>query len=34
MDLTKVAQIVSVLNGLTAPDALCLVVGCILTTLD
>jgi hypothetical protein len=34
MDPTKVAQMVSVLNGLTARDALCLLVGCMLTVLD
>jgi hypothetical protein len=33
MDPTKV-QMVSVLNGLTARDALCLLVGCMLTVLD
>jgi hypothetical protein len=27
----KVAQMVEVLNGLTARDALCLLVGCMLT---
>jgi hypothetical protein len=30
----KVAQMVEVLNGLTARDALCLLVGCMLTVLD
>jgi hypothetical protein len=30
----KVAQMVNVLNGLTARDALCLLVGCMLTVLD
>jgi len=34
MDLAKVAQMVNVLNGLTARDALCLLVGCMLTVLD
>jgi hypothetical protein len=34
MDPTKVAQMVSVLNGLTARDALYLLVGCMLTVLD
>jgi hypothetical protein len=34
MDQMKVAQIVEVLNGLTARDALCLLVGCIQTVLD
>jgi hypothetical protein len=34
MDPTKVAQIVNVLNGLTARDALCLSVGCMLAVLD
>jgi len=34
MDPTKVAQMVAVLNGLTARDALCLLVGCMLTVLD
>jgi hypothetical protein len=34
MDSTKVAQMVEVLNGLTARDALCLLVGCLLTVLD
>jgi hypothetical protein len=29
-----VAQMVEVLNGLTARDGLCLLVGCILTVLD
>jgi hypothetical protein len=33
-DPTKVAQMVEVLNGLTARDALCLLVGCMLTVLD
>jgi hypothetical protein len=33
MDPAKVAQ-VEVLNGLTARDALCLLVGCMLTVLD
>jgi hypothetical protein len=32
MDLAKVAQMVEVLNGLTARDALCLLVGCMLTS--
>jgi hypothetical protein len=31
MDQTKVTQIVEVMNGLTARDALCLLVGCIHT---
>jgi hypothetical protein len=30
----KVAQMAEVLSGLTARDALCLLVGCILTVLD
>jgi hypothetical protein len=34
MDRMKVTQIVEVLNGLTARDALCLLVGCMLTVLD
>jgi hypothetical protein len=34
MDPAKVAQTVEVLNGLTARDALCLLVGCMLTVLD
>jgi hypothetical protein len=34
VDPAKVAQMVEVLNGLTARDALCLLVGCILTVLD
>jgi hypothetical protein len=34
MDPAKVAQMVNVLNGLTACDALCLSVGCMLTVLD
>jgi hypothetical protein len=34
VDPTKVAQICDVLNGLTARDALCLLVGCMLTVLD
>jgi uncharacterized ParB-like nuclease family protein len=34
MDPTKVAQVVEVLNGPTARDALCLLVGCMLTILD
>jgi hypothetical protein len=34
MNAAKVAQIVEVLNGLTARDALCLLVGCLLTVLD
>ena len=34
MDAAKVAQMVNVLNGLTARDALCLLVGCMLTALD
>jgi hypothetical protein len=34
MDPVKVAQMVEVLNGLTARDALCLLVGCMLTVLD
>jgi len=29
MDPAKVAQMVNVLNGLTARDALCLLVGCM-----
>ena len=34
MDPVKVAQMVEVLNGLTAREALCLLVGCTLTILD
>ena len=34
MDPSKVRQIGEVLNGLTARDALCLLVGCIHTVLD
>ena len=34
MDRAKVAQMVNVLNELTARDALCLSVGCMLTVLD
>ena len=34
MDSAKVAQMVNVLNGLSAHDALCLLVGCMLTVLD
>ena len=34
MDPAKVAQMVKVLNGLTARDAICLLVGCMLTVLD
>jgi hypothetical protein len=34
LDPTKVAQMVNILNGLTARDALCLLVGCMLTVLD
>ena len=34
MDPAKVRQIVEVLNGLTARNALCLLVGCIHTVLD
>jgi hypothetical protein len=34
MDSTKVAQLVDVLNGLAARDALCLLVGCMPTLLD
>ena len=34
MDPAKVAQMVEVLNGLTAREALCLLVGCMLTVLD
>jgi hypothetical protein len=34
MDTAKVRQMVEVLNGLTARDALCLLVGCIHTVLD
>jgi hypothetical protein len=34
MDPAKVAQLVEVLNGLTARDGLCLLVGGILTVLD
>jgi hypothetical protein len=34
MDPAKVAQMVEVLNGLTTRDALCLLVGYMLTVLD
>ena len=34
MDPAKVAQMVEVLNGLTARDALCMLVGCMLAVLD
>jgi hypothetical protein len=34
MDPARVAQMVNVLNGLTTRDALCLLVGCMLTVLD
>ena len=34
MDPAQVAQMVNVLNELTARDALCLLVGCMLTVLD
>ena len=34
MDPAKVAQMVNVLNGLTARDALCILVGCMLAVLD
>ena len=34
MDPAKVRQIVEVLNGLTARDALCLLVGCVHSVLD
>jgi hypothetical protein len=34
MDQKKVTQMVEVLNGLTARDALCPLVGCMLTVLD
>jgi hypothetical protein len=34
MDQKKVAQMVEVLNGLSARDALCPWVGCMLTVLD
>jgi hypothetical protein len=34
MDPAKVVKMVEVLNGLTARDALCLLVGCMLTVLD
>jgi hypothetical protein len=30
MDPTKVAEMIEVLNGLAARDALCLLVGCML----
>jgi hypothetical protein len=33
MDQKKVTQIVDALNGLTARDGLCLLVGCMLTVL-
>jgi len=34
IDPAKIAQMVEVLNALTARDALCLLVGCMLTVLD
>jgi len=34
MDPAKVAHMVEALNGLTARDVLCLLVGCMLTVLD
>jgi hypothetical protein len=34
MDPAKVAQMVEVLNGLSARDALCLLVDCMLAVLD
>ena len=34
MDHMKVAQMVELLNGLTARDALCLLVGCLFTVLN
>jgi hypothetical protein len=34
VDPTKVAKMVEVLNGLTARDALCLLVGCMQAVLD
>ena len=34
MDPTKIAQMVNVLSGLTPRDALCVLVGCMLTVLD
>jgi hypothetical protein len=34
MDPAKAAQMVNVLNGLTARDALCALVGCMLAVLD
>jgi hypothetical protein len=34
MDQMRIAQMVEVLNGLTASDALCVLVGCMLTVLD
>jgi hypothetical protein len=34
MDQKKVAQVVEALNELSAHDALCLLVGCMLTVLD
>ena len=34
MDPAKVARMVEVLNGLTARDALCMPVGCMLSVLD
>jgi hypothetical protein len=34
MDPAKVAQMVSVLSGFTARDALCMLVGCMLAVLD
>jgi hypothetical protein len=34
MDPTRIAQMISVLNGLTPRDAVCLLVGCMLAVLD
>jgi hypothetical protein len=34
MDPAKVVKMIEVLNGLTPRDALCLLVGCMLTVLD
>jgi hypothetical protein len=34
MDRAKIAQMVNVLNGLTARDAVCMLVGCMLAVLD
>jgi hypothetical protein len=34
MDPTRIAQMISVLNGPTPRDAVCLLVGCMLAVLD